>query len=145
MASSADFSVVPLSIAQAMKPRPPSPTAAAARQRMLRHENLNLLSARSEASLTKMQSMPSLQKDKTSSPSRADSITGGLVTRDIFPLSLSAKSKAPVRPLRDVRRKAPQPEVCSLIPPFSEFILTSTSSQNRDSSSGQVIIFRIRL
>jgi hypothetical protein len=123
MACSADVRLVPLEIARAMNPRPPSPTTAAATQRNQRRENLKQLSTHGEVTLTKMQSMPSFhgQKDKTSSPPRADSISGGLMTEAVSPLSPSARSKAPVRPPRDARRKGPQLEVRSLIPAFTEF------------------------
>src|SRR6266567_3286011 len=112
--SSADVSLVPLEIARAMKPRPPSPTtAAAATQRNQRRENLKQLSTRGEVTLTQMQSMPSFhdQKDKASSPSRVGPISSGLMTNAVFPLSPSATSKPPVRPPRDARRKGPQLEV----------------------------------
>jgi hypothetical protein len=166
MVSSADLSLVSLEIARDMKPRPPSPTTAAAMQRNQRRGNLEQLSTRGVATLTQMQSMPSLhgQKAKTSSPSRAGSISSGPMTKAVFPLSPSATSKPPVRPPRNARRKVNQLEVRGLIPPFTEFIPTNvfysgllslllrchadrTSSQNslnRASSSGQMAIFRTR-
>jgi len=112
MASLADFPLVTLEIARAMNPRPPSPTTAAATQRNHRRENLKKSSARSEVTLTKIQSMTSFhgQNDKTSSPSLAGS-SSGLMTKAVPPLSQSARSKAPVRPPRDVRRKGHRLEV----------------------------------
>ncbi|KAF8489479.1 hypothetical protein F5888DRAFT_1808828 [Russula emetica] len=109
---SVDVPLVTLEIARAMNPRPPSPTTAAATQRNQRRENLKQLSTRGGVALTKMQSMPLFhgQKDKTSSLSRADSISSGLTTKAVFPLSPSAESKAPVRPPRDARRKGAQLE-----------------------------------
>ena len=161
--SSADVPLVTLDIARAMNPRPPSPTTAAATQRNQRRENLKQLSTRGEVTLTKMQSMPSLdgQKDKTSSPSRAGSVSSGLMTKVVLPLSPTARSKAPVRPPRNARRKGPQLEVRGLliIPAFTEFIPTNVfysgllslllrchanSTQNRASSSGQMAISRAR-
>jgi hypothetical protein len=118
MVPSADVRLVPLDIARAMNPRPPSPTTAAATQRNQRRENLKQLSTRGEVTLTKMQSMPSFrgQKDKTSGSSRAGPIPSGFMTKAVSPLSPSATSKPPVRPPRDARRKGPQLEVRGLIP-----------------------------
>lgn len=163
MVPSTDLRLVPLDIARAMNPRPPSPNTVAATQRNQRRENSRQLSTRGEVTLTKMQSMPSFhgQRDKTSSPSRAGPIPSGLMTKAVFPLAPSATSKPPVRPPRDARRKGPQLEVRGLIPPSTEFIPTnvfysgfltlllrchanSTNSQNRVSSSGQMAIFRAR-
>lgn len=121
MVSLADVSLVPLEIARTMNPRPPSPTTAAAKQRSHRRENLKQLSTHGGVTLTKMQSMPS-QNDKTSVPSRAGSISSGLMTKAVLPLSPSDESKAPIRPPRDARRKGPQLEVRGSIPPFSESI-----------------------
>jgi hypothetical protein len=161
MVPSADFTLVSLETARATNPRPPSPTTAAATQRKQRRENLRQLSLRGEVSLTKMQSMPSFhsQADKTSGPSRAGSISSELMTKAVVPLSPITRSKAPVRPPRDARRKRPHHEVRGLIPPFAEFIPTNffysgflslllrchanrTSSQNRASPSGKMAIFR---
>jgi hypothetical protein len=161
MVPSADVPLVTLDIARAMNPRPPSPTAAAATQRRQRRENWKQLSTRGEATLTKMQSMPSFhgQKGKTSGFSRAGSISNGIMRKAVPPLSPSATSRAPVRPPRDARRKGPQLEVRGLTPPFAEFIPTNVfysgvlslllrchvnSTQNRASSSGQMAIFRER-
>ena len=161
MVPSADVSLVTLDIARALNPRPPSPTTAAATQRNQRREDLKQLSTRGKVALTKMQSMPSFhgQKDKTSSLSRAGSISNGLMTKAVSPLSPSATSKAPVRPPRDARRKGSQLEVRGLTPPFTECIPTNVfysgflspllrchtnSTQNRASSSGQMAIFRER-
>lgn len=104
MVPSTDVRLVPLEIARAMSPRPPSPTTAAATQRNHRRENLKQMS--------KMQSMPSFhgQKDRTSSPSMAGSSSNGFTTKAVFSLSPSGTSKAPVRPPRDARRKGPQLE-----------------------------------
>jgi hypothetical protein len=163
MVPSADLSLVSLEIARAMNPRPPSPTTAAATQRNQRREDLMQLSMRGEMTLTKTQSMPLFhgQTDKTSSPSRAASISSELMTEAVVPLSQSARLKAPVRPPRDARRKRSQHEVRGLIPLFAEFIPTNifysgflslllrchanrTSSQNRASPSGRMTIFQAR-
>ncbi len=120
MGPSADLTLVPLEIARAMNPRPPSPTTAATTQKSQRRENLKQLSTRGGVTFTKMQSMPSFhgQTDKTYSPSRAGSISSEFMTNAVIPLSLSARSRAPVRPPRDARRKGPQIEVRGLIPPL---------------------------
>ena len=120
MVPSTDLRLVPLDIARAMNPRPPSPNTVAATQRNQRRENSRQLSTRGEVTLTKMQSMPSFhgQRDKTSSPSRAGPIPSGLMTKAVFPLAPSATSKPPVRPPRDARRKGPQLEVRGIIPPL---------------------------
>ena len=163
MVPSSDLSLVPLEIARAMNPRPPSPTTAAATQRNQRREDLKQLSMRGGVTLTKMQSMPLFhgQTDKTSSLSRAGSISSELMTEAVVPLSQSARSKEPVRPPRDARRKCPQHEVRGLIPLFAEFIPTNifysgflsfllrchanrTSSQNRASPSGRMTLFQAR-
>ncbi|KAF8463952.1 hypothetical protein DFH94DRAFT_785917 [Russula ochroleuca] len=103
--SPADIHVVSLEVAQAMNPRPPSPNSVAATQRNIRRENSKRLSMRSEATLTKMQSMPLLGRSNTiSSRSQAGSFTSRLETKSPVPLSASAELKAPVRPPRDARR-----------------------------------------
>lgn len=122
MVSLADVSLVPLEIARTMNPRPPSPTTAAAKQRKNRHENLKQLSTHGGVNLAKMRSMPG-QNDRNPGPSRDGSISSGLVTKAVPSLSPSDKSKAPIRPPRDARRKDLQLEVRGLIPPFSESIL----------------------
>jgi hypothetical protein len=110
---SAGVPLVPLEIARAMNPRPPSPTTAVAMQRSQRLGDMGQLSTRGEVTLMKMQSMPSFhgQTNKSSSLSRAGSISSELMTRAVFPLPPSARSKAPVRPPRDARRESPQLEV----------------------------------
>lgn len=117
-----DISVVPLEIAQAMNPRPPSPSSAAATQRAIRRENSIKSSARGGATLTKVQSMQVLsgQNDKISGRPRSGSFTSGVKTKGPAALSTSAKVNAPVRPPRDERRKGfhGHPEVRGLIPPL---------------------------
>lgn len=121
-----DISVVPLEIAQAMNPRPPSPSSAAETQRAIRRENSIKLSTRGGATMTKMQSMqvlssPQGQDDKMSGRPRSGSFTSGVETKGPVPLPTSATNvKAPVRPPRDERRKGfhGYPEVRGLIPPL---------------------------
>lgn len=161
---SSDVPLVPLAIARAMNPRPPSPTTAAETQRNYRREDLKQLSTRREVTLTKMQSIPSFhgQINKAFTPSRAGSISSELMMKAVVPVSPSARPKAPVRPPRDARRKHSQLEVRSIIPLLNEFIYSRifysgspslllhfhanrTSSKNRVSSSGKMAIFRAHL
>lgn len=115
--SPSDINVVSLEIAQAMNPRPPSPDSAAATQRNISRENSKQLSTRGEGTLTKMRSMPLLDRNnKTSSCSQAEPSISALETKVPGPLSTSTALKAPVRPPRDARRNGLRFEVCSLIP-----------------------------
>ena len=110
--SSVNIPTIPLSVAQAMDPapRPPSPTARDAMQKVLRHENPNQLSTRDARILMGLPSVDSAEAElQPSDAFRDDVMALGFETGDTGLTASNASTPklsklAPPRPIRESRR-----------------------------------------